>query len=223
MSAFPSRSFARKIQCTVGLLHNFEAVARGEETIHRRVRPGTLDVVGDGHAQVERVSRRKECRHVRADHERPPHLRRRLRRANRVRRRRHDHDAQRAGKVIGHVIGEAFCLRSEIDHTRPVGDRRIMLSLERVEMMRKQILAGVAARRRDLLRDRIFRQDLVHRLARANAERLLLEKIGEGIRQLITRNLQDALVDRVDHRARGAARRHGPGQRAAGHGHLWRG
>jgi len=77
-------------------------------------------------------------------------------------------------------------------------------------MVREQIRARVAAGCGNFPRDGILRQNLIDRLARADAERLFWKKVGEGIWQLITGDLQDAFIDRIDDGAGGTAGGHGP-------------
>ena len=95
------RGVSRNRQSLIGLRAQFDL----------GVWSGAFDVVGNGHASFEFVSRRGEHRHARCNYKWPANQRLALARADRVIRDRDRHNLQRAVEIIRHLIND-FTLRA---------------------------------------------------------------------------------------------------------------
>src|SRR5579863_3999596 len=186
----------------LGRANNIETWRRREGELDRYfLATEAGKIVGDANADFELVARRDHARHIRREHEIAAHRGRVLHDADLVRAHGHGHDAQLAVEIVGQGPAE-FAAVLDIDDARPVGDRLLMLALERIEMAREQIV-GVATWRRHADEFGELGQDQVENLAGLHVEHAFAEEKVERIAELVARDLQNSLIDRKYRDARG--------------------
>src|SRR5207244_2496238 len=97
-----------------------------------RVLPRAFNIVGNGHAGFELITRRGEHWNAWRDYERTANERFTFARTDGVVRNRDGHDLERAVKVIRHVVTDFALLIVGVDDARPDHDRLFSDALERI-------------------------------------------------------------------------------------------
>ena len=180
---------------------HLEPARGGERERDGRFLARARDVVGQADADLDRVAGRHGKRRVRQDHHVAAHRGAGALRGGGLVVHGHRHHAQAAVEALGHGVAE-LAAAVHVDQARPVGHRLVALALERVQVL-AELAFAVAAGRGALHQLLELGQDQVERLQRADLERALLEEVLERVGRLVARHLQDALVDREHHGARG--------------------
>ena len=151
-------------------------------------------------ADVEHIPRRHKGRHVGRDHDRAAHVGIGFADAHAVTVHRHRKQVQLAVEAVRHLVMQYGFASGQVDQSRPPSHRRLVFTLERVEVI-GQGAFRIATGRCPTEQTAEFRQDQVKDLTGADLQRSLLEEEAQRIRRLVARHLQDAFVHRVHHRA----------------------
>ena len=140
-----------------------------------------LDVVCDTDTHVELVARRDRSGRVRREHEVTAHQRAPVEHPDALVGDRDRHDAQRPVEVVGHGVLDVSRRRIGIEDARPVGDRRLALAPERVQVLAEHALR-IAARRGGRPRRRNSGRIRSRIWVVETSQRPLLEEVAQRIR-----------------------------------------